>query len=1168
MATATTNASTASKIGGSFQTPLFLRALKRFNINKIQPRKKYKYVATTLGITPMKKNKKGKLTNTPIKEGTKAYKDFIEAEVIRRYRVEIGNEALPRTQAQKALLDAEVKASADNIQKKVLNRPRIQEKKLIKSFRGFKKYYYRAVNVNTIEELYSLIKKEIERLGGGFASLLFADAEDSRNNKNISIGGSYLYSFDDFISRIEQIKSGGLVGSDPFDDSVLKLVLNEFQIGLNPIQQVGGKSDSIVFQCVGIESKENFCGYECLTKIGINYEGDKKKLRTIEGLLEYIENEKLPINVLFNSFHLKKTMIKIQEENGIERRNINVDKRKEELFIMSRLYPKDYLPVYRYEIPNAEHTIIYDTVNAHFDLMATQKPTLKNEVRIDRSSNIFLGDNKIFRPAQINYNAEVKYGNKYKYIFFDYETVIDFKHSSIMRPYSLSVIVLDEEELEHLVALDEAKDLNGVNIFRRANCKTFMGYDCNEGFIEWFTKESFNNTFCFVGFNNSNFDNFILLEGLLNYKEERGMDADINVKNIFYNGSQLLNFKIDDRHSFFDIRKHLVGSLDANCKSFKINCCAKKSFDHSKAQFLHQDNKLIDFITGNEELKEYNEFDVLATAVLFQKYRQALLNVPTTAEYAKNLKDHTTIGSLVYKVFNDHTQKFKLKDKKGKPKPMFGKLSYKQYKDLQKHKIAGRVELFNGIQKILERMGSTDVCSLYPFVMAVLNCFYPCGEIVEVEDYQGDDEIGFYYCDIDQSNLKAQNLPKIYARKGETENDWDYDGVLENYLISNVMIGLLLKNGCKVVIKNGFIFERKLKSCEMFAFLLDMMKAKNQQDTYKGKDPRYNPALRETLKLLMNSLSGKVIEGLHTEQTRDFDSVQEYEEIVMKAKNVNFINNIGNKLFITYEMDEEELCKTQQRPIFLGVLIYDYAKRYMFENSYSKIGLKDLVYTDTDASKFRYSAMEGWTKWINENNIQVPHWEEVEEIDPRYKNHLIYQADSKVFGSFEDELDELQGHHYRFYCVEKKSWAYEVLNEDGTYTEELKEGKMTPISKFKFKGINGRAIMMNLDEPFVELKRTKKRDGEITERYIMKEDTELEVYTYCERNKHLAIESGNIGKFFDGLFEKREAYVLTNSFRKIVKNSARSVEMGDEEKYNDLLNCIQVNYSMKKITLK
>ena len=65
----------------------------------------------------------------------------------------------------------------------------------------------------------------------------------------------------------------------------------------------------------------------------------------------------------------------------------------------------------------------------------------------------------------------------------------------------------------------------------------------------------------------------------------------------------------------------------------------------------------------------------------------------------------------------------------------------------------------------------------------------------------------------------------------------------------------------------------------MFDFLLDFMKAKNEQDTLnKVKDDAYNPALRETLKLLMNSLSGKVIEGLHTEKTVDVNSVAEYEK--------------------------------------------------------------------------------------------------------------------------------------------------------------------------------------------------------------------------------------------------------------------------------------------------
>ena len=152
------------------------------------------------------------------------------------------------------------------------------------------------------------------------------------------------------------------------------------------------------------------------------------------------------------------------------------------------------------------------------------------------------------------------------------------------------------------------------------------------------------------GFNNANFDNFIFLNALLKYCET---NDDISVSNIFYNGSQLLNFYIAGRHNFFDIHKHLMGSLNNNCKSFKIKCCAKKSFDHNLAQQLYDNGKLIDYINNNDELKEYNEYDVLATAVLFCKYRQALAIIPATKKYSETLDEMKTIGSLIYKVFSD-----------------------------------------------------------------------------------------------------------------------------------------------------------------------------------------------------------------------------------------------------------------------------------------------------------------------------------------------------------------------------------------------------------------------------------------------------------------------------------------------------------------------------------
>jgi hypothetical protein len=1146
------------------------------------PDERLAQVANALGIVPRRRNSIGEYTNTLLKFGSPLWRRTIINTTMAIYKQQVPQTEKPKTELK-----------TKSVGKNTRNVPVVAEKLLLKQIGKFQKYYIRADGINNLLNLYDVIKQEEYIMGGiSYVSLILIN-EDSNEVRMISINSNYLNTYEDFIGRIDQIRDGKLEGSDSIGEE-WNLILNEFHISSLPIQLVRGKSDSIVWKCEGIESKKNICGYDCLIKLGFEYDADPKLLRSYAGLLSYIQKNKLRVNIIANCFGLRRPAPEIMAKNGTERIMIT-HKKREELRIITHLTNEDvgYTKMYEcnirdrvidktlteeeYDLIKDETnfpTIIYDEINSHFDIAVLENgtPALREDIAISASSEVMRGSRILFTAKQNNINAQVKVRTEFHYIFFDYETIIDFKQSSCMKPYSLSVLWLGELDIIELERADKENNGSVVDEFRKGQCKTFLGYDCNEKFINWFLKggiddkgdpiPAFSNdkTCCFVGFNNACFDNFILLDALLSFNQYENK-VDFSVKNIFYNGSQLLNFDFDGRHTLFDIRKHLVGSLANNCKSFKINCCAKKSFNHALAQTLHHNDGLLDYINGNEELREYNEYDVLATAVLFQRYRDALKTIPSTAKYGEKLKDNITIGSLIYSVFKDHQKTLTEGNK-----PLFGKMSYQYYKDLQKYKIAGRVELFNGIQEITERMCSTDVCSLYPFVMSVLNVYYPCGDIVEVADYQGDDEIGFYYCDIDQSNLSALNLPKIYARKTEIENDWGHEEVLENYLISNVMIGLLRKNGCSVVVKNGFIFSRKLKSCEMFSFILEMMKAKNEQDTLKkNKDPAYNPALRETEKLLMNSLSGKVIEGLHTEKTTDLANMYEYEKIQEKATAINFINAIGDKLFITYEVDAEELCETQQRPIFLGVLIYDYAKRYMYDMSYSKIGKDALVYTDTDASKFRYSSLAKWEEWIQRENVKVPCWEEAVIADPRYATHLIYDRHSKVFGSFEDELEDFIGDKYRFYCVEKKSWSYEAFDSAGDYAID---GDGDKCVKFKFKGINGKAIIATMREDFIATKYVRQKDGSYDSKRHFQPETEQQVYQYCEDNKHLAIENGNIGMFFNKLFTKGEAFVICNSFRKIVKNASRSCEFGDEEKYNALFNKIQVNYCLKHIKLK
>lgn len=1039
-------------------------------------------------------------------------------------------------------------------------------------FKFLTKFLYTFDNVKDLKGLFDAIvqimeKTEKEEEGTPTAFIFYYKNIETGKIRAITITTEKFYnpldldeSFKDFKKALDDIEKGRVVGSDGILVKENTLILNTF--GALRVNIIGkGKSDKMLFKTEKIESN-GFCGYEVLKKCGIYYDDNKKKLQDFNIFKNIIREENKKgrrIHIISNSFRLKCDKITIMKEEGTIKKSIIDNRGNTNNIICTKLKDKhiyiDYLNKYKEdekeqlerinnenELNEEDKYIIYDDINQHYDIIKDNKIELEEDIYLTASNKVIKNDLVIFTPQQIKNNQIEEPKNiKFEYLFFDYETIIDFNYNNCMREYSLSILHLNKNELAELNEADKENNIEKVNEIRKNKCVTFLGYDCSEQFIKWVNNNQDNKLYMLIGFNNSNYDNFILLDALL--KENiNNINIENGVSNIFYNNNSLLNFTFNGRHNFFDIRKHLTGRLKDCCKSFKINVCSKLDFDHNKAQKLHEENKLNEFINNNEELKKYNEFDVLATSILFYRYQESLINIDITKKYGDNLFEHKTIGNIIYNVFQDNKQNKNIE---------LPELNINQYQDLQKYKIAGRVEMFNGVQKVNERLVSTDVCSLYPYVMSVLNVYYPCGEIKETNKYIKD-KIGFYYCDIDQSNLKNNNLPNIYAFKSETENDWGTQEILKDYLISNVMIDLLLKHNCKVDIKKGFYFTKKIKSCDLFGFLLDLMKEKNKQDDFKNNnDGKYNSALRETLKLLMNSLSGKVIEGLHTETITEVDNIFEYEKIKKKAVKMNTINLINNKIFVSYEVEPEKILK-KQRPIYLGVLIYDYAKKYMFENSYSKIGLNKLLYTDTDATKFRYSDFLKWKEEINKNNIIVPHWEEVEKVDERYKTHKIYEDNSKVFGSFEDELKEIESttNEYYFYCLQKKSWLYGCENP---INKKYKE-------KFRFKGLNPNSQLINKNNDIITTLTTKKET-----KYIIN-IKEKDIYNYYENNKNNSLEN-NAKDFFEEVYKNKNALILCSSFRRIVKNSLHNVDIEDEERFNKKINRIQANIILKEIKI-
>lgn len=1125
----------------SFESKIIKEALREFGWYEdvMGRRDKYKRVADLMNYRPLGKD--GKLLTI----GGVGYKKLVMNELVRRFGM-----------MREEIRDRRFREARSEVLRQIGSRkiPYYANKRFIDTQRTHLTYTYDIKDAFDLRDLYDVIKSIIKNDREiDFITLMFKKKDDNKV-RGLTLRTDEIQTLEDFEDLVNSHIQGNIPDSDAYANDEYELLLDIINTSYIRRRNIAnGRPDKIVFKCVGINSKKNDCGFECLKHLGYKVSNpDKERLRTLEGFTEYLKVKNINANIILNCFY-------VNNYDGIEvvRREIPNRKGKKRMdkfnfYKINNIACADL--TYHKKVENPLHTFVYCELSQHLDIITNNIVEFREGLELESKINVCIDDGKkVLMPYShlVNNNGSEVHIS-FKYVFFDYETIIDFEGGCYMKPYSLSILYLNDLELKQLEEADKNKDEVKIADIRRRCCRTFLGFDCNELFIEWLVDNQSDTIFCFVGFNNASFDNYIMLDGIL--RSNKRAIYNINISNELYAGNQLLNFKINGRHHFYDIHKHLVfGSLEKNCESFKVNCCAKKKFNHNFAQELYEKGELIDYINNDPSLKEYNEYDVLATAVLLQRYKLAITEIPSIPSYMldNQFTSIMTIGSLIWKTFENHSQTLKTEEDKKKQRGLFGKLPYKEYKDILKYKVAGRVEMFNGVQEINEKMISTDVCSLYPYVMAVKDVYYPAGQIKFVDEYQGDDELGFYYCDIDQSNLRANNLPLIYPKKTETENNWGHNEILQDYLIGNVSIKLLKDFGCNVVIKKGFTFERRERNCDLFRFLLDMMKAKNEQDTYnKNGDERYNPALRETLKLLMNSLSGKVIEGLHTEKINGFESAYELSKLCEKTK-VNMINSIGGRLYVSYEIDEEDIIENQ-RPVFLGCYVYEYARDYMYRMSYSKIGLRNLVYTDTDASKFRERDFNNWCEWINTNNIQVPHWRDVEDYDERYRNHLIYDPNSKVFGSFEDELEGMIGDNYKFYCLQKKSWCYSVV----------KDGKVK--SKFRFKGLNGRAIPLELTEDFVMSKTNRK--GET--KFYAKPDSEYEMYKWCIDNEDKSLDNSGVVDFFNKLYRERIGYVLTTMFRKVVKNSMRDVGDGDIDRYNGLMNKVVYVPVMKKITIE
>ena len=636
-----------------------------------------------------------------------------------------------------------------------------------------------------------------------------------------------------------------------------------------------------------------------------------------------------------------------------------------------------------------------------------------------------------------------------KFIFFDIETVFDPKERNTIKPYSISFYVIDEKSIFN----PNEKNIESY----KERTRFFHGEDCIDDFVEWIEYNSTDIRYVLIGYNNSRFDNFPLIKGL--------MDSDIFTSMLYVQNS-ILQLNFGSRHKCFDLCRFTMCSLKAACKDFKVYPNKIEGFSHEEVQKVYNEggqHALEKWIEKNKtKLEDYNKTDVLATAALFYAVRSGFRKMTNV-----DILDYSTLAQLSFKCFKNSlnvyeevvVQTKKKYDAEIKVTKKFDISAPKTKEDddfIRKAITGGRCQCFTDKPYTDEQLRCVDVKSLYPYVM--LNRHYPVGEYKRTDKYI-DNKLGIYcVLIIDQPKIK------IIPDRSTEVLDWDSENdIYKN--ITSIEIECLKRHGGKIEFipdDQGYIgLYWEESTTELYNdFFLKIKNEKTKQDILKAdvKDRKklikeikdesvrkevketkeeYNPALRNIAKLLLNSLSGKMVQRNFDTKEEMVKNDKEEQKFISKTKNdITLVATFGPYRILSGTLEDDLVYKQRYaKPSYLGVFIYAHSRTYMYDILYSNY---NVLYTDTDSGIINDKDYQDFSK----KYIKV-----IGKGCHRYYKLTSTKTDTPTiggdFGQFEEELDT-KGKKCESYIMAKKVYCIEIKDKDG---------KIQSKSKYRMKGI-------------------------------------------------------------------------------------------------------------------
>ena len=497
-------------------------------------------------------------------------------------------------------------------------------------------------------------------------------------------------------------------------------------------------------------------------------------------------------------------------------------------------------------------------------------------------------------------------------------------------------------------------------------------YDCCRLFLNWLTMEANAGRFyhC-IAHNGSRFDNYFLLSQL---SQTEQLHTETQLR-----GHSIIGIQYKS-HLFKDSCCFLTNSLDSLCKAFKVKQAKLTDFFYNGVEmtnknicFYRPELTFSDFMDLQYDEPDfwalYTEYCMMDCVSLyeiwttFQIQYDSLVNkiFQFRPELLKNvqLMGTNTIGSLAKKILENSCM---VKSKTGKYifKKEYHQLlefhsslneSGKKEEDVEKLKFInqfkrGGISHTNQPGKHNHSLISYDIASQYPASM--LYMLIPSGASEWVTEYNSMRH-GYYHL----KNLKFVTPYKFkpVARSVAGESlDWACETMEELYCDSFMIRYMKEKYGLvSFNVEKGLVSSSYIRGENLFGdYVNTLYGEKKKQDALKKEGSAdYNQALRECIKLFLNSLSGKLVED-----------PSHYFQLEFSPDSLLKMNGLAV---------EKKQEKSKMNPwVGCGVMVYSWSKRLLFEcvgclphNS------DDVIHIETDSIYFNKKNNDEFVKNVN-----------------------------------------------------------------------------------------------------------------------------------------------------------------------------------------------------------